>query len=480
MILNAKNVEEVNRLLFDFETRLKNIEGTGKKLDHSKLNGITDHDLYVKTDGTVVMQAPLDMGNQNFKNTNSDKLKEGTNQLFYNNVRKSIAWSKADSASTRASIADSKASSAGSQASVAIVDASVAGSEALSAASGASVADSKGESASTRASSVAVNTSIADSKAVAASSSASVADSKAISCCTAGLWTDNSTYISPSNWTNLKLYDAGYMTLANTEYIGWVGGARITGSTTLDFIGAVNMANLTPISFRNAGGTGDINSLYLGATDCLVIGDGLAASKTINLQTDTYFVKTAQFGTYTNSSPLDGQLWYNGTHLYFRQSTTSYQIDQQMVYPGAGIPLSTGSAWGTSITNNSSNWNTAYGWGNHASAGYLTALTGAAILAGASGGQTLYGGTGAEESLNLEGTSHSTDGYVNIVDSTLQLDNNKGIYIKNNAGTGKNMLYLSTSDQLVLGGELGSGKFIVNIDGSLKTLSLAGSTVCAV
>lgn len=31
-----------------------------------------------------------------------------------------------------------------------------------------------------------------------------------------------------------------------------------------------------------------------------------------------------------------------------------------MVYPGAGIPISTGSAWGTSITNNSSNWNTAY------------------------------------------------------------------------------------------------------------------------
>lgn len=37
-----------------------------------------------------------------------------------------------------------------------------------------------------------------------------------------------------------------------------------------------------------------------------------------------------------------------------------------MVYPSAGIPLSTGSAWGTSITNNSANWNTAYGWGSHA------------------------------------------------------------------------------------------------------------------
>jgi hypothetical protein len=31
-----------------------------------------------------------------------------------------------------------------------------------------------------------------------------------------------------------------------------------------------------------------------------------------------------------------------------------------MTYPGAGIPLSNGVAWGTSITNNSANWNTAY------------------------------------------------------------------------------------------------------------------------
>lgn len=46
-----------------------------------------------------------------------------------------------------------------------------------------------------------------------------------------------------------------------------------------------------------------------------------------------------------------------------------------MSYPGAGIPISTGSAWGTSLTDNHSNWDTAYGWGNHANAGYLTAET---------------------------------------------------------------------------------------------------------
>jgi hypothetical protein len=44
----------------------------------------------------------------------------------------------------------------------------------------------------------------------------------------------------------------------------------------------------------------------------------------------------------------------------------------EMIYPGAGIPISTGSGWGTSITDNSGNWNTAHSWGDHALAGYLT------------------------------------------------------------------------------------------------------------
>jgi hypothetical protein len=36
-----------------------------------------------------------------------------------------------------------------------------------------------------------------------------------------------------------------------------------------------------------------------------------------------------------------------------------------MVYPPTGIPISNGNSWGTSITNNSTNWNTAYSWGPH-------------------------------------------------------------------------------------------------------------------
>lgn len=46
--------------------------------------------------------------------------------------------------------------------------------------------------------------------------------------------------------------------------------------------------------------------------------------------------------------------WHNGSEIHQKGSGSS------MTYPSAGIPLSTGSAWGTSITNNSTNWNTAY------------------------------------------------------------------------------------------------------------------------
>lgn len=56
--------------------------------------------------------------------------------------------------------------------------------------------------------------------------------------------------------------------------------------------------------------------------------------------------------------------------------STDLVIDS-MVYPAAGIALSTGSAWGTSITNNSANWNTAYGWGNHS--GLYLPITGGTL-----------------------------------------------------------------------------------------------------
>ena len=63
-----------------------------------------------------------------------------------------------------------------------------------------------------------------------------------------------------------------------------------------------------------------------------------------------------------------------------------------MVYPGAGIPLSTGSAWGTSITDNSANWNNAFTdrlkWDGGSTG--LTAATGRTSLGATTVGSNLF------------------------------------------------------------------------------------------
>jgi len=73
----------------------------------------------------------------------------------------------------------------------------------------------------------------------------------------------------------------------------------------------------------------------------------------------------------TNTSGFNKNLSATDTNVQKALDTIDNLDIAGATYPGAGIALSTGSAWGTSITNNSANWNTAYGWGDHAGAGYL-------------------------------------------------------------------------------------------------------------
>jgi hypothetical protein len=87
----------------------------------------------------------------------------------------------------------------------------------------------------------------------------------------------------------------------------------------------------------------------------------------------------------------------NGTNGYILSTNGSGVLSwvaasTSMVYPDAGIPLSTGAAWGTSITNNSTNWNTAYSdrlkWDGGSTG--LTAATGRTSLGGTTVGQALF------------------------------------------------------------------------------------------
>jgi len=93
------------------------------------------------------------------------------------------------------------------------------------------------------------------------------------------------------------------------------------------------------------------------------ITDELTLGSTITNGTYTYTLPSAT-GTLALTSSLGGyvptsrELTINGT-TYDLSANRSWSINS-MVYPSAGIAVSTGSAWGTSIVDNSTNWNTAY------------------------------------------------------------------------------------------------------------------------
>lgn len=92
-------------------------------------------------------------------------------------------------------------------------------------------------------------------------------------------------------------------------------------------------------------------------------------------------------------------------------------------------PIYSASSW-FSTTNNSANWNTAFGWGNHASAGYLTTehtgynlkTTGATIGAGLTVYYDAYG-------TSTFSASETTKASINQYTGTI-----KSIYVYNNSG----------------------------------------------
>lgn len=120
-----------------------------------------------------------------------------------------------------------------------------------------------------------------------------------------------------------------------------------------------------------------------------------------------------QLGSYT---PSTRSITINGT-TYDLSADRSWTITS-MIYPASGIALSTGSAWGTSITNNSANWNTAYGWGNHASAGYLTSINSSQVTTAL--GYTPYNSTNPNGYITSSGSisgSAASAGYLTGGDS---------------------------------------------------------------
>lgn len=68
--------------------------------------------------------------------------------------------------------------------------------------------------------------------------------------------------------------------------------------------------------------------------------------------------------TFDSTATFNGGFRFSKTGEIYKSMPTAGAGN--MIYPGSGIPTSLGGAWGPSIVNNSTNWNTSFSWGNHA------------------------------------------------------------------------------------------------------------------
>ena len=181
----------------------------------------------------------------------------------------------------------------------------------------------------------------------------------------AGSWDRH--FEAPSNvsWSTNTFDYAGSITSATwngvtiapnrggTGQTTYTDGQLLIGNSTGNTLSKANLSAGTGVSITNGAGTISIASTITQYTDAL-------ARASISLTT----TGTSGAATYNSTTGVLNIPQYTG--------------GGGMIYPAAGIAVSTGSAWGTSITDNSANWNTAY-------TNRITSLT----TTGSSGSSTL-------------------------------------------------------------------------------------------
>jgi hypothetical protein len=135
-----------------------------------------------------------------------------------------------------------------------------------------------------------------------------------------------------------------------------------------------NVSATDKILGRSSAGAGVVQEITCTAAGRALLDDANATAQRSTLELGSAATRAAEDTMTSGSNLPDGAavITYGNAHWG----------GGSMVYPGAGIALSTGSAWGTSITNNSTQWNTAYTdrmkWNGEATG--LVAATGRASL----------------------------------------------------------------------------------------------------
>ena len=116
----------------------------------------------------------------------------------------------------------------------------------------------------------------------------------------------------------------------------------------------------------------------------------------------------------TTYQPLDGDLTaiaaLAGTLGFLKKTAANtWALDTSTYLTTETDPVFTASAASGITSTNISNWNTAYGWGNHASAGYALGTTTITAGTGLSGG----GDLSANRTINLANTAVTAGSYTN-------------------------------------------------------------------
>ena len=169
--------------------------------------------------------------------------------------------------------------------------------------------------------------------------------------------------------TKVKLVSNGVITVDNlhtnhgitTDHIGEGSVLYYTDARVQSYLTSNNYITTTDVASLET-----LTSLSL-AANILTYTDEVG--NTTNLDLSLYLDDTNLARLV--SGTLDGA---TGIATFTRDDATTFTVDLSSLTPSETDPVFTASAASGITLTNISNWDTAYGWGNHASAGYLTSL----------------------------------------------------------------------------------------------------------
>lgn len=152
---------------------------------------------------------------------------------------------------------------------------------------------------------------------------------------------------------NLSVINGSFSVTGNSTLTTSTGNTTVSISTGATVSGATKTINI-----GTSGLSGSTTNITIGST---------AGTNTVTARGTWTFA-----GNITAASIIKS----GGTSSQFLKADGSVDSSTYLTSYTETDPIYTASSWYTT-TNNASNWDTAYGWGNHASAGYLTTSTAA-------------------------------------------------------------------------------------------------------